>query len=64
MYSPHPKAEEEEKLIDESESQGKAFSAHMRSVYGNECCQFIDASLTDTVVILITLLVVDYCCCT
>ena len=52
MYSPHPKAEEEEKLIDESESQGKAFSAHMRSVYGNECCQFIDASLTDTVVIL------------
>ncbi|KAM7457319.1 hypothetical protein BLSTO_01921 [Blastocystis sp. subtype 1] len=47
VYSPHPKAEEEEQLIDESESQGKAFSSHMRSAYGSECCQFMDASLTD-----------------
>ena len=49
MYAPHSGDDEEEKLIDESEKQGRLFSTRFREENGEWCNQFMDSSLVDAV---------------
>ena len=49
VYAPHSNDNEEEKLIDESEKQGRLFSTRFRKENGEWCNQFMDSSLVDAV---------------